>query len=58
MWELHGCIPVIYRVILEMHFCAFMYLRDYMADDLVILETCFTEISQVCNFGMTWLSTM
>jgi hypothetical protein len=51
-------IPEICHVILEMRFCAFMYFRNYMADDHVIMETCFTEILQVCNFGMTWLSTL
>jgi hypothetical protein len=51
-------IPEIYHAIPEMHFCAFMYFQDYMADNHVILEKCFTEILQVCNFGMTWFSTM
>jgi hypothetical protein len=36
--------PEIHYVILEMHFCAFMYFRNYMADNHVILETGYTEI--------------
>jgi hypothetical protein len=51
-------VPEIYHVIPEMYFCAFMYLRDYIADDHVILETCFTDNLQLCNVGITWLSTM
>jgi hypothetical protein len=48
----------IHHVILVIHISAFMYFLNYMADGHVILETCFTEILQVCIFGMTWLSTM
>ncbi len=52
----HG-IPEIYHVIPEMHFRAFMYFRDDMADDHVILESCLTDNLQVCNVGITWLPT-
>jgi hypothetical protein len=48
----------IHFVILEMYLSTYMYFRNYMADNHVILETCFMEILQVCNFGITWLSTM
>jgi hypothetical protein len=51
-------IPEIHHVIPEMHISAFMYFRNYIGDGHVILETCFTEILQVYNFGMTWLSSM
>ncbi len=47
--------PEIYHEIPEMHFCAFMYFRDYMDENHVIQEKCFMEILQVFNFGMTWL---
>ncbi len=43
----------IYHVNLEMHFCAFMYFRDYVVYNHVILETCFTDNLQVCNVGNT-----
>jgi hypothetical protein len=36
---LNHVILEICHVIPEMHFCAFMYFWDYMADDHVILET-------------------
>jgi hypothetical protein len=51
-------IPEIHHVILEMYLSAIMYFHNYMADNHVILETLFLEISQVCNFGITCLSTM
>jgi hypothetical protein len=48
-------IPEIYYVIPEVLISAFMYLWNYMADYHVLLET--TDILQVCNVGMTRLST-
>ncbi len=51
-------IPEIHHVIREMSLSAFMYFQNYMDDDHVILETCFMKVWQVCNFGITWLSTM
>jgi hypothetical protein len=42
----------------KMHLHAFMYFRNYMVDNHVILETSFTDIFQSCNFGITWYSTM
>ncbi len=52
-------IPEIYHENPEIHISAFMYdFRNYMAYGHVNLESCFMEILQVCNFGMTWLSTM
>ncbi len=51
-------IPETHHVILEMYFLAFIYLRDYMADDHVIPETCLTENLQGYNVGITWSSAM
>ncbi len=50
--------PEIDYVIPEMRIYAFMLFWKYMADSHVIPETCFTEMLLVCNFGITWLSTM
>jgi hypothetical protein len=51
-------IPEIHQIIPEMNLSAYMFFgTTYMADNHVILEKCFMEILQVCNFGITWLST-
>jgi hypothetical protein len=50
--------PEINYIIMEMRISAYMYCQNYMADSHVILETCFTEMLLVCNFGITWSSTM
>ncbi len=44
-------IPEIHKIILEMHFSAFMYFWIFMAENHVILAISFADILQVCNFG-------
>jgi hypothetical protein len=58
-------IPEIHHVIPEIDVHPYLYFRNYMVDyhvipkiHHVILEASNTEISQLCNFGITWLSTM
>jgi hypothetical protein len=55
---INHAIPEIHYVILEIYFLVFIYFWNYMADDHVDLETCFTENLQVYNVRITWSSAM